>query len=100
MEVSIEEKSPDFVNYTVSISVMYSGCLRDRYTGLGALFQVFKYFNKKHVEVAIINFAMHLIISKRLRRQKCRHKVKRMRRKEEAKEETVHKSVFIYYSSV
>ena len=34
------------------------------------------YFNKKYVEVMINDFTMHLIISKWLRRQKCREKRK------------------------
>ena len=40
---------------------------------------------------------MHLIISKWLRKQKCRQKRKSMRQKDvEAKEEIVYESVFIY----
>ena len=43
---------------------------------------------------------MHLIISKWLRRQKCRKKLKTMRQKEvEAKEEAVHESVFIHLNA-
>ena len=43
---------------------------------------------------------MHLIISKWLRRQKCRYKRKTMSQKEiEAKEETGYKSVFIHLNS-
>ena len=85
----------------------YSGCLGDRYTGLGAqtlahkkqfssfLFQL--YFNKKYVKVAINDFTMHLIISKWLRTQKCKRKKKTMWREEvEMKKETVYKSVFIH----
>ena len=79
---------------------MYSGRLGDRHTGLGArtlapkehfprfLFQL--YFNKKYVEVGINGFTMHLIISKWLRKQKCKQKRKTLRQEEvEAKEETV-----------
>ena len=53
---------------------------------------------KKYVEVAINVFTMHhLIISKWLRIQKCIQNRKTMRqREEEAKEEIVYKSVFIY----
>ena len=32
------------------------------------------HFNKKYVEVAINDFTMHLVVSKWLRRQKCRQK--------------------------
>ena len=84
----------------------YSGRLGDRHTGLSAislapikhfprfLFQL--YFNKKYVEVGINAFTMHLIISKWLRKQKCRQKRKTLRQEEvEAKEETVYESVFI-----
>ena len=50
----------------------------------------FSYFNKKYVKVVINDFTMHLIISKWLRRQKCRQKSKTMRQEEvEVKEETV-----------
>ena len=47
-------------------------------------FQVFffrLYFNKKYVQVAINDFTMYLIISKWLKRQKCRHKRKKMRQR-------------------
>ena len=37
---------------------------------------------KKYVEVAMNYFTMHLIISKWLRRQKCRQKTKTLRQKE------------------
>ena len=87
--------------------VTYSGCLGDHYTNIGTqdmvpkkhflsfLFSVA--FQKKYVETAIIDFTMHLIILKWLRRQKCRQKRKILRKKEvEAKEETVNKSVFIH----
>ena len=86
--------------------MMYSGRLGDRHTGLDAitlapkkhfprfLFQL--YFNKKYVEVGINGFTMHLIISKWLRKQKCRQKRKTLRQEEvETKEETVYESVFI-----
>ena len=50
------------------------------------------YFNKKYIEVEINDFKMHLIISKWLKRQKCRQKRKTMWQEEvEAKEETVYK---------
>ena len=82
---------------------MYSGCLGDQDTSLGAqtltaknTFQIFflqLYFNKKYVEVAINNSTMCLIASKWLRRQKSRQKRKTMRQKEvKAKEETLQKS--------
>ena len=49
---------------------------------------------KKYVEVAINNFIMHLIISKWLRRQKCRQKRKTMRQEErEVKEKTDYETV-------
>ena len=45
----------------------------------------------------INDFTMHLIISKWLRRQKCRQKRKTMRQEEvEAKEETAKESVFVH----
>ena len=47
------------------------------------------YFSKKCVDVAINVFTMHLVISKCLRRQKCRLTRKTMRQQEvEAREET------------
>ena len=60
-------------------------------------FQVFffqLYFNKKHVEVLINEFRMHLIISNWLRIQKCRQKRKTMRQKQV--EETVNEGVYIH----
>ena len=58
------------------------------------------YFNKKYDEVAINDLTMHLIISKRFRRQKCRQKSKAVRQKEvEAKEQTVYKKVFIHLNT-
>ena len=39
------------------------------------------YFNKKYVEVAVNDFTMHLIISKWLRRQKCRQEKETRRQK-------------------
>ena len=39
------------------------------------------YFNKKHVEIQISDFTMHLIISKWLRIPKCRQKKKTMRQR-------------------
>ena len=51
------------------------------------------------IEVAIIDFTMHLLILKWLR-QKCRQKRKTMRQEEvEAKEETVYESVFIHLNT-
>ena len=53
------------------------------------------YFNRKYVEVAVIDFAMNLIILKWLRRRKCRQKKKTIRQKDfEAKEKIVYDSVF------
>ena len=62
---------------------MYPGHLGDQHTSLGTknlgpkkhllsffFFQL--YLNKKYVDIAINNFALHLIASKWLRRQKCR----------------------------
>ena len=58
------------------------------------------YFNKKYDEVAINDLTMHLIISKRFRRQKCRQKSKAIRQKEvEAKEQTVYEKVFIHLNT-
>ena len=55
---------------------------------------------KKYFEVAIIDFTMYLIISRWLRRQKCRQKVKTMRQKEvEAKEETAYESIFMHLNT-
>ena len=52
---------------------------------------------QKYVEVAINDFTMHIIISKWLRRQKCRQKRKTMKQKDfEKKEEIVYESVFVY----
>ena len=92
------------------LPVTYSGCLGDQYTSFGAhtlapnkhfssfLFQL--YFNKKYFEVVINAFTMHLILSKWLRRQKCRQKRKTMKQEEvEAKEETVYESVFIHLNT-
>ena len=51
-----------------NLSVTYPGCLRVRYTGLGARKTFFKFpffsciSTKKHVKVAINDFTMHLII--------------------------------------
>ena len=63
-------------------------------------FQMFFFFSvlfEKYVKVAINDFAMHQIISKWLRRQRCRQKRKTMRQKDvEAKEETAYDSAFIY----
>ena len=63
---------------------MYTGCLGDQYTGLGAQTLIPKYhfssfvlsvvFQQKYIEVAINDLTMHLIISKWLKRQKCRQK--------------------------
>ena len=74
---------------------MYSGHLGDQYVSLDALtlapkkhFSSFRfqlYFKKKYVAVAISDSAMHLIILKWLRRQKCRRKRKRRRQKEDQK---------------
>ena len=88
----------------------YSDCLREWYKGLGdqnlAPKKLFKftffqlYFNKKYVEVANNDFTMHLIISKWLRRQKCRQKKKTMRQKEvRTKEQTVDENVFIHLNT-
>ena len=53
------------------------------------------YFNKKYVEVAVIDFAMNLIILKWLRRRKCRQKKKTIRQKDfKAKEKIAYDSVF------
>ena len=55
------------------------------------------HLNKKYVKVAINDFTTHLIISKWLRRQKCRQKRKTMRQKNvEAKGEIAYESIFIY----
>ena len=82
--------------------------LGDRYTGLGtqtlAPEKRFKFsqffFYKKYFEVAITDFTMYLIISRWLRRQKCREKVKTLRQKEvEAKEETAYESIFMHLNT-
>ena len=77
----------------------YPGRLRGRYNGLGAKkktlfkFSFFSYFKK----VAINDFAMHLIMSKCLRRQKCR---KKKRQKDiEVKEEIAYENVFIHLNT-
>ena len=79
-------------------AVTYSGCLGEQYTGWipklwcpKSIFQVLFFqlhFNKKHVEVAISNSTMHLIISKWLRRQntnrgekQCDKKMSKRKRK-------------------
>ena len=55
------------------------------------------YFNKKNCEVAINDFTMHIITSKRLTVQDKNRKSKIVRQKDvEAKEEIAYKSVFIY----
>ena len=74
---------------------MYLGHLGDQYVSLDALtlapkntFQVFVFnctSKKKCVAVAISDSAMHLIILKWLRRQKCRRKRKRRRQEEDQK---------------
>ena len=51
------------------------------------------HFNKKYVEVAINDFTMHLVVSKWLRRQKCRQKDVKM------KEKIVYQNVFIYLNT-
>ena len=86
------------------------GRLGDRYTSLGVqnltpenTFQIFLfqlYFNKKYVEAAINDLKMHLVISKWVRRQKCRQKRKTIRKKVvEVKEKTVYESVFIHLNT-
>ena len=55
------------------------------------------YLNKNYVKIAINDFTVDIIISKWLRKQKCRQKRKTMRQKDvEAKEEIAYESVFIY----
>ena len=55
---------------------------------------------KKYFEAAIIDFTMHLILLKWLKRQKCRQKRKRMRQKKvEAKKQTLYKSIFIHLNT-
>ena len=85
--------------------VTYSGLLGERYTGLGAqtgaqkkLFKfsfsvVFQYI--KYVEIAINDFTGYLIISKWLRKPKCRKKRKKVEEKVEPKEQAVYESVSI-----
>ena len=56
-------------------------------------------FQQKYAEVAISDFTMDLIISKRLRRQKskCKQKRKTMKQKQvKAREETVYKSFCVF----
>ena len=55
-------------------------------------------FNKKYAEVAIIDFTMHLIISKWLSKQRGRQKRKTMGQEEvEAKEDTNYETVCFHY---
>ena len=52
---------------------------------------------EKYVDIAINDFTKHPIISKWLKRQKCKQKRKTMRTKDvETKEEIVDESVFIH----
>ena len=57
------------------------------------LFQL--YFNIKYVEIAVNDFTGHLIISKWLRKPKCRKKRKKVEEKVEPKEQAVYESVSI-----
>ena len=83
----------------LTISATYSGHLGGQTLAPKKLFPSFLfqfYINKKYVEVAINDFTIHLIISKWLRRQKCRLKRTTMRQQEvEAKEETIYENDFI-----
>ena len=85
---------------------MYSGHLGDQYVSLDALilapkkhFSSFRfqlYFKKKkNVAVAISDSAMHLIILKWLRRQKCRRKRKRRRQEDQKKKQSMKVFPFI-----
>ena len=80
-------------------AVTYLGHLGDWYTSLGAQTHV----PKKHfqsflfsVELSIIDFTMHLIISKWFRIQNCRKNSKQGDKEVKAKEETVNESGFIH----
>ena len=85
----------------ITLPVTYPGRLGGRCTDLGiqtmhpkSTFQVLFFIctsTKKHIEPAISDFIMHLIISKWLRRQKCRQKRKKG---VEAKEKTVYERPF------
>ena len=75
------------------------------HSGTQITFFTFCFFScistKKYVELEINDFKMHLIISKWLRRQKCRQKRKAIRQKDvEAKEEILCESVFIHLFSI
>ena len=65
-------------------------------------FQVFFFqlhFNKKHVEVVINEFPMHLIISNWLRIQKCRQRKTVRQKQVEPKKETVNEGVYIHLTT-
>ena len=85
---------------TLSFSNMLSDVFRPLYrlgrpnSGAQKTLQVFffrLYFSKKYVELAINYFGVHLIVSKWLRRQKCRRNRKTMRQRGRSEEETVQK---------
>ena len=84
-------------NSSTTFSVMYSGHLGIQ-KNISFYNFFYLYLNKEYVEMT--DATMHLIISKWLRRQKCRQDRKTMKQKEiKTKEETVNESVFIHLNT-
>ena len=84
-------------NSSTTFSVTYSGHLGTQ-KNISFYNFFYLYLNKEYVEMT--DAIMHLIISKWLRRQKCRQDRKTMKQKEiKTKEETVNESVFIHLNT-